>query len=218
MNKKCSECDLINFAAADACARCDADLNHLVEAAENRRSLAGWLFVRAGAVLMTCVVIMAGFYISLVASADRLSLQQKETVRRAIAILNDNSFDTEVMMLSNFTAFRSTDNWLNASVAKENAYASTNFPFEIITLYDDFFTYPLDDVEKAAILLHEARHLLGEGEKEAYEYVWKNRQRLGWTEEKYGISPVWTNVRHQTREYVPELFVCVQNRFADCTE
>lgn len=167
---------------------------------------------------MTCLVITVGFYVSLVASADRLPPQRKDTVRRAVAILRDKRFDTEAMMLSTFTAFRGTDNWLNASVVKENAYASTNFPFEIITLYEDFFTYPADDVEKAAILLHEARHLLGDGEKEAYEFVWKNRDKLGWTEERYARSPVWINVRQQTIEQVPELFNCPQNEASDCSQ
>lgn len=218
MNKKCSECDLVNFASANACGRCHANLDRVVRASAAKRSFAGWLIVRAGAVITACVLITAGFYLSLIVSADRLSIHHKQTVKRAIAILRDKRFDTEAMMLSNFTAFRATDNWLNASVAKESAYAATNFPFEIMTLYDDFFTYPIDDVEKAAILLHEARHLLGDGEKEAYEFVWKNRGRLGWTEEAYGLSQVWINVRHQTREHVPELFVCTHNPVSDCTE
>ncbi len=218
MNKKCSECDLINFATAEACVRCDAELSRVIHASSPKRTLAGRLLIRSGAVAITIVVITVGFYLSLLVSADRLSPQQKETVRNAISILREKNFDSEVTILSTFTAYRGSDNWLNASVAKENAYAATNFPFEIMTLYPDFFTYPIDDVEKAAILLHEARHLMGEGEKEAYEYVWKNRERLGWTEDKYALSSVWINVRHQTREHVPEMFVCSQNPAHDCTE
>lgn len=218
MKNKCSQCDLVNFPSAEVCSRCTAVLERAGRASRPKTPWPGWLLIRAGAVLMTCVFIIAGFYISLVASAERLSIQQKETVRRAIKLLQEKHFDTESMMLSNLTAFRKTDNWLNASVAKENAYASTNFPFEIITLYDDFFTYPADDVEKAAILLHEARHLLGDGEKEAYEYVWKNRTQLGWTQKAYRQSPVWLNVRDQTRENVPDLFNCPQNPASDCTE
>ena len=121
-------------------------------------------------------------------------------------------------MLETFTVFRRTDNWLNASVEKENAFAATNFPFEIVTLYSDFFTYPADDIERAAILLHETRHLRGEGEKQAYEFVWKHRKQLGWTRDKYANSQVWENVRRQTRDVVPGLFVCEINQFSDCTE
>ena len=121
-------------------------------------------------------------------------------------------------MLEHFAVFRGTDNWFNSLVPKENAYAATNFPFEIMTVYPDFFAYPVDDVERAAILLHEARHLKGGDEKDAYEFVWKNRFKLGWTKEGYYNSPVWKNVRRQTREYAPGLFACPGNDFDDCTE
>jgi len=154
----------------------------------------------------------------LIASAKSLSLEQKTTVAAAIHVLRDKGFSSEALWLDNFTIFRSNDNWLNASVAKESAYAATNFPFGIITLYSDFFSYPVDDTERAAILLHEARHLRGDDEKEAYGFVWKNRKQLGWTEDKHFESPVWKNIRHQTRENVPNLFVCDFNEFADCTE
>jgi len=168
--------------------------------------------------MITCILIIIGFYISLIVSAARLSRDQKATVNRAIRILREKGFGTEATLLSSITAFRASDNWLNASVAKENAYAATNFPFEIMTLYSDFFTYPTDDVEKAAILLHEARHLIGEGEKDAYAFVWKNRDRLGWTRQNYSNSPIWLNVRQQTLELVPDIFICPQNRASDCTE
>jgi hypothetical protein len=168
--------------------------------------------------MITCILIIIGFYISLIVSAARLSRDQKATVNRAIGILREKGFDTEAAMLSTITTFRASDNWLNASVEKENAYAATNFPFEIMTFYPDFFTYPADDVEKAAILLHEARHLLGEGEKEAYAFVWKNRARLGWTRQDHGNSALWLNVRQQTLEQVPDIFNCPENPASDCTE
>ena len=154
------------------------------------------------------------------ASAKSLSIEQRIEVRKAIAVLNERGFSSDIFLLYHFAAFRSEDNWLNASVAKENAYAATNFPFEIVTVYPDFFTYPLDDVERAAILLHESRHLLGEDEHDAYAFVWKNRKKLGWTKEKYSRSVVWRNVRKQTVENVPEMFVCEGNdiEMADCTE
>jgi hypothetical protein len=76
----------------------------------------------------------------------------------------------------------------------------------------------MDDTERAAILLHEAKHLEGKGESAAYEYAWINRKRLGWVSQKYRASEVWLNVRSQTREYAPNLFVCPEKEFADCTE
>ena len=218
MNKKCSQCHLINFARATACARCKADLSEVVKSEAPKKGILRRLAIRIVVVAGACLMITVGFYLSLIGSARSLTLEQKETVQRAIDILREKNFDTEVVLLSRFTAFRSSDNWLNAAVPKENAYAATNFPFLIMTLYPDFFTYPLDDVEKAAILLHEARHLVGEGEQEAYEFVWRNRDRIGWTQEKYQNSQVWLNVRQQTREHVPLLFVCASKDVGDCTE
>ena len=139
-------------------------------------------------------------------------------VENAVSLLKEKDFSDEVFLLEYVTAFRSNDNWLNASIEKENAYAATNFPFEIMTLYPDFFTVPVDDTERAAILLHEAKHLQGADEKEAYEYVWKHRKRLGWTEETHSNSMIWRNVRKQTREFAPHLFVCETNDYDDCTD
>ena len=219
MSKKCLSCKLVNFAAAEKCARCGGDLAGLasVESKPARR-LRPYILKRAAVCAVVCTCALLGFYLSLIISAGRLSYVQKKEVERSIAVLEENGFSNEVFMLSYLTAFRAEDNWLNASVAKENAYAATNYPFEIMTIYPDFFTYPVDEIERAAILLHEAKHLEGKDEKEAYEFVWKNRARLGWTKEKYGDSPVWQNVRRQTREYVPSLFVCNVNEFGDCTE
>jgi len=67
-------------------------------------------------------------------------------VQRAITVLVQKGFDRESDLLRKFTVFRSSDNWLNSSIEKENAYAATNYPFEIMTLYPDFFQFPLDDV------------------------------------------------------------------------
>lgn len=219
MSKKCSSCKLVNFDAAEKCSRCGSDLADapLPEAAAPRK-LGPYLFKRAGVCVVVLLCALLGFYLSLIMSAQRLGYTQKKEVDKAIALLADKEFSNEVFLLKYVTAFRAEDNWLNASVAKENAYAATNYPFEIMTLYPDFFTYPADDTERAAILLHEAKHLEGKDEKEAYMFIWKNKKRLGWTKEKYGDSPVWQNVRRQTREYAPSLFVCDVNEFGDCTE
>ena len=116
------------------------------------------------------------------------------------------------------TRFRSTDNWLNASTRDENAYAATNFPFEIITIYPVFSTVPQDDTERAMVLLHEAQHLQGADEKTAYEYVWRNRKKLGWIQETHGNSKVFLNVKKQTKEFAPNLFICQSGDLGDCTD
>jgi hypothetical protein len=218
MNKKCSNCRLVNFPDATLCARCRADL---VETATIKnvpeRPGSGFL-VRALVCLCVCVGVLLGFYLSLIGTATSLTLEQKSMVHRAIGILKEKGFPDEARLLNSFTVFRSNDNWLNASVAKENAYAATNFPFEIITLYPDFFSYPIDDTERAAVLLHEAQHLKGKNEHDAYRFVWTHRKQLGWTMDKYVESPVWRNVRRQTKDNVPELFVCDDSQLGDCSE
>lgn len=220
MRKLCSRCNLINFHEADECVRCQSELVIVSdgEKGERKSFFGSKIFRRVFVCLAACLFTILGFYISLVGSSKPLSYDQKESVRASIEILRDRGFTGEVFLLDYLTVFRSNDNWLNALIEKENAYAATNFPFEIVTLYEDFFKFPSDDTERAAILLHEAQHLKGGDEPEAYKFVWKNRKKLGWTEEKYGSSVIWLNVRKQTKEYAPELFVCEDKPLGDCTE
>ena len=218
MNKKCPECGLINYPAAQNCKRCDSALGETENISSNRHFLKSSIAKRAGACLVVLIAAMFGFYASLILSADPLSPDERERVEAAIKLLEARGFTREAFLLGHVTAFRENDNWLNASVEKENAYAATNFPFEIVTLYPDFFTYTTDDIERAAILLHEAQHLKGKDEKEACEFVWKNRTRLGWTSDTYSGSIIWRETRKLTREYSPSLFVCDFNEFGDCTE
>lgn len=218
MKKKCSLCDLANFANAAVCVRCGAMLSKTETIPVNSGFLNSALMKRVVVCVAVILAAVIGFYASLVFSADPLSSDERQTIDMAIEILEDKGFTDEVFMLRRLAVYRANDNWLNASVAKENAYAATNFPFGIVTIYPDFFTYPQDLTEKAAILLHESKHLQGKDEKEAYEFVWKNRERLGWTSENYSSSPIWQNVRKQTREISPETFVCDVNPYNDCTE
>lgn len=222
MNKKCPNCNLINFLEAEQCRRCEFDLESAgfsSVAAENEKpSPAPKILRRAiicGSVIIGCVL---AFYLSLLFSSAGLQLGEKEKVRNAVAVLEARGFSQEVFFLRYLAAFRSNDNWLNASVEKENAYAATNFPFEIMTLYPDFFEKPMDDTERAAILLHEAKHLQGADEKSAYEYVWRNRKKLGWTREHYSRSKLWQAVKKQTKEYAPNLFICESGELGDCTD
>ncbi len=177
----------------------------------------GSLTDRSLKLVLVLVVAILVFYASLVFSADALTTDQHSQVEGAIEILHSSGFKDEAFLLKRIVVFRSNDNWLNASVEKENAFAATNFPFGIITLYADFFERTVDDTERAAILLHEVRHVLGEDEKQAYEFVWKNRQKIGWVHDDYRGTELWAIVLKQTREHVPLLFICEFNIDNDCT-
>lgn len=218
MNKKCPNCELVNFSTADVCARCDGDLSQSETASITPVSSQSKILKRVGVFIVVCFFSLSAFYLSLIFSAKKLSYDERKTVESGIALLESKGFADEVFLLRHITAFRSNDHWLNASVEKENAYAATNFPFEITVLYPEFFTVPVDDAERAAILLHEAKHLQGADEPKAYEFVWRHRRQLGWTKETHRHSLIWQNVRKTTREYAPHLFVCAANEYADCTE
>jgi hypothetical protein len=164
------------------------------------------------------VLAIVAFYLSLVTTSLPPAPHEQPAINRAVAILEEKGFTKEVFLLKNTVTFRSTDHWLNALVEKENAYASTNFPFQIITVYPDFHVKAADDVERAMVLLHEARHLMGEGEKEAYAYVWQNREKLGWTQLSHGTTPTYITISELTREYSPELFTCPDGLWNDCTQ
>jgi phage FluMu protein Com len=218
MNKKCPKCGLVNYLTSQTCVRCGNAIDETENISSNRGFNKSVIAKRASVCLAVLLATVLGFYTSLLVSADRLGSEQAFRVKTAIEILEQKGFTDEVFLLRHIAVFRGNDNWLNASVEKENAYAATNFPFEIVTLYPDFFTYPADDTERAAILLHEAKHLQGKNEKEAYEYVWKNRKRLGWTADLYSRSVIWLETRKLTKEYSPSLFVCDFNEYGDCTE
>ena len=217
MKKKCLNCKLVNYSNAENCARCESVLIE-VSTVGNKNLLKNIIVKRIIICLIVCILTLAGFYLSLIFTSKSLNYDQKKQVENAITVLREKGFSDEVFFLDYATAYRENDNWLNASTKTENAYAATNFPFEIMTIYNDFFEFTKDDTERAAILLHEAKHLQGKDEKEAYTFVWKNRKKLGWTKEIYDDSEVWHNVRKQTKEYAPDLFVCDFNELGDCTE
>ena len=108
------------------------------------------------------------------------------------------------------------DNWWNLHLGHGDAYAATNFPLGVVTLYPAFFTVPVDNTERAVILFHEAQHLMGAGEDAALERVWREKQRIGWTSEAYARTKVWSNTREWTVASLPALFECGPNRRADC--
>ena len=200
------------------CRSCLIEVSTLREDGAKKFALQPGFFQRAIICVVVIFLTLLGFYLSLLYTSKPLSYDEKQTVEKAIDILDEKGFSREVFLLNHLTSFRGNDNWLNASTKFENAYAATNFPIEIMTIYPEFFTDTLDDTERAAILLHEARHLQGADEKEAYQFVWQNRKILGWTAETHGNSIVWRNVRMQTKEFAPNLFGCNWNQIGDCTE
>jgi GNAT superfamily N-acetyltransferase len=163
-------------------------------------------------------VLLFGFYLSLLMTSNDLGFERREVVQRAIVVLEEKGFTKEAFVIKRLATYRSTDNWWNEYVGHRDAYAATNFPFEVLTLYPEFFEVSVDDEERAAILLHEAYHLLGYGEEAALEAVWRNKQALGWTVPKYAESKVWKNTRELTMSQVPQLFRCGNDGKSDCLE
>jgi hypothetical protein len=234
-NLKCAGCGLVNFAFASECKRCGAPLELAVayasfeatappvfetedaavpEAGKRRPSLRR----RALAVLAVTCVLLVGWHASLLLTSTAATYDERAQVGRAVELIEQGGFTREAFLLRRLTNFRTTDNWLNEYAGHANAYASTNFPFEVVTLYPDFFRYPADDVERAVILLHEARHLAGANEEEACATVWRDKARLGWTREKYGETRVWQNVTELSRRHAPQLFECGPDGEQDCYE
>jgi hypothetical protein len=217
---RCVECGLVNFETAEQCKRCGAPLQGTgpVEAGADdadapvKRSFRKRISWVVG---MTLVILLI-YYLSLLATSDSIKWQQKQTVGRAITILEQKGFGKEAFVLRHLVSFRSTDNWWNMQVGHHDAYAATNFPFEVVTLYTEFFDTATDDTERAAILLHESYHLFGSGERSALEGTWRNKSKIGWTADKYGESKVWKNTLELTMSEVPELFRCGPQGQSDC--
>ena len=150
----------------------------------------------------TFVLMMA--WASLLATADPLTAERRKMVTDAVDLLDRQGFTHQAWMLRHVVVYRGTDNWWNLYTGHQQAYAATNFPFEVVTLYRPFFTVATDDVERAAILLHESHHLLGSGETTALRETWVEKQRLGWTSVDYGRTRLWKNTREWTAAAVPD--------------
>ena len=171
-----------------------------------------------GTYSISIVLALVAFYLSLLTTSIPPNKQERADIDRAIGVLASKGYHDEVWLLRRTTTFRVTDHWLNSFVEKENAYAATNFPFQIVTVYPDFHNKAVDDTERAMVLLHEARHLMGEDENQAYAYVWRTRKKLGWTLETHGTTESYITIEQQTREQAPELFNCPEKPWEDCTE
>lgn len=223
MNKnKCNQCGLVNAVTDEQCRRCGALLvatnveaePHFQEPCEpvKRRSIGK----RIGWIAGTTFVILVMLYASLIVSSDALRPEQQTTVQKAIDVLDQTGFSSEAFVLRRLVSYRATDSWWNRYVGHRDAYASTNFPFEVVTLYPEFFDLSTDDNERAAMLLHESYHLFGHGEQAALEGVWRDKQRLNWTADKYGQTPVWRATRHLTVSAIPKFFQCGADGHSDC--
>ncbi len=165
---KCPHCGVVNFGDAGECRRCQGDLagRSRVDAAP-RQTPSSSLRRRVSFIVAALLFCVFGWSRSLLMTSEPIDDSQQQSVMRAIAILEHAGFSKEVVMLRHFANFRATDNWWNAYVGHRQAYAATNFPLGVVTLYDPFFRVAIDDTERAAILLHEAQHLLGAGEPAA---------------------------------------------------
>ena len=220
--RKCDQCGLVNFAAAEKCRRCGAALIERVSAERAERESAVEPIEGPGIgrrLLWLIGVTAALIFIwsrSLLLTSDAIAAEQRQVVMQAITLLAQSGFSREVLVLRHFANYRATDNWWNLHVGHPDAYAATNFPLGVVTLYPPFFTAAVDDTERAAILLHEAQHLWGASEDAALESVWRTKQRLGWTAAEYGESKVWKNTREWTEAGVPALFQCGPDHHADC--
>jgi hypothetical protein len=166
---------------------------------------------------LTLILLFLG-YISLITTSDPILPNQEGEVMKAIGVLERRGFSKEAFVLRRLVRFRATDSWWNRYIGHQSAYAATNFPFQVVTLYPQFFSDPIDDVERASILLHESYHLFGHGEPKAFEGAWRDRIRLGWADDQYDFTPVGMSVRESTRRFAPHLFVCGEDGNSDCTD
>lgn len=213
----CPHCKLYNELNEFTCRRCGKSLS------AKRAEAAGGgdpnLF--APRRVLTRITLLAAFfliawYASLRTTSAPLNIEQRHSVERAINILEQRGFMTEAFLLHRLTTYRATDHWWNRQISHPQAYAATNFPFEVLTLYPEFFTKTTDDTERAIILLHESYHLCGRGEETAYAEVWREKERLGYTAARYNKTRVWSNMRDDTITYAPELFSCGPTGKEDC--
>jgi hypothetical protein len=210
------------------CRRCEAPLSSDVlepHAGDDRpvrpphgnqsgRSFGRWVVWIAGVTL----TILASAHASLLITSEPLSDSERRIVMDAVGALDRAGFTREAWALRRLVSFRRTDNWWNRYVGHATAYAATNFPFAVITVYPAFFRYPIDEVERATILLHESSHLFGDDEKFALHRVWLEKDRLGWTSLSYGHTRVWKNTREWTVNEIPSMFSCGEDGKSDCLE
>ena len=221
--RKCAKCGLVNRGNDEVCRRCGEPLTDADDvgpssydvAATERPKGRGFLR-RVLWVLSATILILIVWYASLLMTSDSITPDERVKLQGAIDLIQQGGFTREAFILNHLTAFRGSDNWLNAYVGHRDAYAATNFPFEVVTLYPAFFDVPIDDRERAAVLLHEARHLCGDGEENALRFAWQNKQRINWTADRYGRTRLWDATERLTRASFPYYFKCGASSNGDC--
>jgi hypothetical protein len=221
--RKCANCGLVNTGSDELCRRCGTPLAG-EEPAESgpAEPVAGATVKKRGLlrrvvwILGATSIILVIWYASLLFSSVGLQPDQREKVQNAITVLRQQGFNREAFILRHLAVFRATDNWWNRWVGHRDAYAAANFPFELITLYPEFFDTPVDDKERAAILLHESCHLMGDGEDAALQSTWRNKRRIGWTADTYHQTRVWDATEKLTRARFPYMFQCGADGHSDC--
>ena len=203
--RKCANCNLFNEGSLANCRRCNLPLSTAGKYDSSKPYVPPFkgIFKR---IAIMCVLATIGLYWSLGFTSDPITAEQQAMVEKAISILDDKGFYGKAFLLRRVTRFRSTDNWINLKSEHQVAFAATNFPFEYVTLYPDFFTKTQDDTERAVVLLHEAYHLMGKGEIVAFGETWKEKETIGYTEAKYHGTKVWNNMVDYTKTYAPEAF------------
>jgi len=221
--RKCPKCGLVNATSDEVCRRCGAPLwddgpsEGTTAVSPEPTSVPRRTFLRRVVwIFATTAMLLIIWYVSLLVSSDGLQPDQRAKVEAGITFLEQHGFDREVFVLRHLTTFRSSDSWWNRYLGHRDAYAATNFPFEIVTLYPEFFEVPVDDCERAAVLLHESRHLLGDGEEAALMTTWKNKRRLGWTSDRYRQTRVWDATERLTKAQFPYMFQCGSDSQSDC--
>jgi hypothetical protein len=210
----CIHCGLANAHASRACRHCGKAL----AAVKKKSGLKHLIIKSVTRILLLTLAVLFLAYISLITTSEPLLHDQEKEVKKAIELMERRGFSKQAFVLGRLVRYRSTDNWWNRHNGHQSAYAATNFPFEVVTLYPQFFDDSVDDVERAAILLHESYHLSGYGEPGAFEGAWRDRFKLGWTREHYEFTPVWVSVKESTLRWAPQLFTCGQDGKSDCTE
>lgn len=212
----CPHCKLYNELHESPCRRCGKSLSAKRSNATHdaNKFTLGRTLLR---ITLLATFFLVAWYASLTKTSEPLKAEQRQMVEQAISVLRQRGFREDAELLRQFTTFRSTDHWWNQQFGHPQAYAATNFPFEVMTLYADFFTHTTDDTERAVILLHECYHLRGAGEEKAHAAVWEVKDKLGYTAEKYGKTRVWINMRDDTMTYAPQLFKCGASGQEDCT-
>jgi hypothetical protein len=212
----CPHCNLYNELNEFRCRRCGKSLTaKRASAADydpNKFTFARTLL----RIALLAAFLMIAWYASLLKTSTPLPAEHRQMVERAITILQQRGFTTEATLLRRVVTYRATDHWWNQHFGHPQAYAATNFPFEVMTLYPDFFSKTTDDTERAVILLHEYYHLRGQGEEAAYTETWRAKEKLGYTAVRYSKTRVWSNMRDDTLTYAPTLFTCGASGQEDC--